>query len=513
MPTNSPSDGLRLPRWAVIGGGAVAFAVVATLNASGYRYGVSDQAFYIPAIRHHLDPTLFPRDWEMLGAQGRFFLVDELFAALVRVTGLALPTWFAIAQLATLVMLYTGGLALGRTVLASPWGLTAWMAALTLRHRIAKTGANTLESYFHPRMLVFGLGLAALAMFMRGRPWWALAVAAASGVFHPTTAALFVALLAVATVVSHPGARLPLCGLGAATIGVLGVAAASGGLDVSTMGDEWLSLVGTKDYVFPTRWSLDSWALNLLGPVVLAVVVLRRRAMGLAWSRELGLALGCLALVVGFLASLPFIARGVALAVQLQTSRVFWPVEIVATLFLVWWMVEQPIAVGGRRRAQARAIAATLVVVSVARGLYVGLLETPDRPTLALRLPDDDWSRALAWIRTSTPTDAFVLADPGHAWKPGMGTAVRIAAERDVFLEETKDVAMAMYSRETARRVSSRITAGAAVPTADAPTLTALAAAEGLTVLAIDRTLELPLLFRSGHIHVYALPGVTSRAR
>ena len=110
----------------------------------------------------------------MIGAQGKFFFVDEIFAALVRVTGVSLPAWFAIAQVATLGVLYAGAYALGRQVLATPWALAAWLAALTLRHRIAKTGANTLEGYFHPRMLVFGLGLASLALFLRGRPWWAL---------------------------------------------------------------------------------------------------------------------------------------------------------------------------------------------------------------------------------------------------------------------------------------------------------------------------------------------------
>jgi len=49
----------------------VLFVVLATLNAGGYRYGASDQAFYIPAVEHHLDPALFPRDWPMLAAQDR----------------------------------------------------------------------------------------------------------------------------------------------------------------------------------------------------------------------------------------------------------------------------------------------------------------------------------------------------------------------------------------------------------------------------------------------------------
>jgi len=32
------------------------------MNSAGYRYGASDQAFYIPAIVRHLEPADFPRD-------------------------------------------------------------------------------------------------------------------------------------------------------------------------------------------------------------------------------------------------------------------------------------------------------------------------------------------------------------------------------------------------------------------------------------------------------------------
>ncbi|MEZ5292556.1 MAG: hypothetical protein R2745_15855 [Vicinamibacterales bacterium] len=499
MPTSRPPDWLAVPA-AAAAGGAVAFAVLATLNAGGYRYGASDQAFYIPAILHQLDPALYPRDWAMLGAQGRFFFVDEIFGALVRSTGIGLPAWFVVAQLATLGALYWGALSLGRTFLASPWAVTAWLAALTLRHRIAKTGANTLEGYFHPRMLVFGLGLTSLALYMRGRPWWALGLALASGLLHPTTAALFVALLLVATAVSEPGARAPiaLAALGAAVTAAGAVAL--GLFDVSTMDAGWMELVGMKDYVFPTRWSGGTWAINLLGPAVIVGVLARRLAAGSARPREIGLATGALALVAGFLATLPAIASGVALAVQLQTSRVFWPVEIVATLFLVRGLADRW---GARPPLQWTALA--LLALSLARGVYVTGVEHSAREAVALTLPANDWTRALEWIRTHTPRDAFVLADPGHAWKPGMGTAVRIGAERDVFLEDTKDVAMAMYSRDIAHEVARRIGLAGTAVGGDAAAVIALARQAGLTVLATDRMLDLPERFRSGRIRVYAL--------
>ncbi len=484
--------------------GGLAFALLATLNAGGYRYGAADQAFYIPATLHQLDPTLYPRDWAMLGAQGRYFLVDEIGAAMVRLTGWPLPVWFALAQAATLAAFYVGAVRLARGILTTPWALTAWLAALTLRHRIAKTGANTLEGYFHPRILVFGLGLIALADVLAGRRVRPLLILVAAAAIHPTTAALFFAIALMAIVVSEPRLRRPAfaAGTGLALTGAVVVAAGLSPVDLTPMDPTWRALVATKDYTFPTTWSASTWAVNLIAPLVLVAAAWARHRAGALTPRELGLVAGCLALVAGFVLSLPLIAAGLPLAVQLQTSRAFWPVEIVATLFLVWWLVDRNAQPAGRA-GFARAVAALLVAISLARGIYVGFVENPTRPTFAFDLPADDWGTALAWIRTHTPADACVLADPGHAWKPGMGTAVRIGAARDVYLEETKDVAMAMYSRPAAHQVSARIAATQGFAEMNADALGQLGRREGCRLVVVTRALPLPLLFQAGAARVY----------
>lgn len=503
MPTNSPSSTAPLAR-GTVALWAVAFVVTATLNAGGYRYGASDQAFYIPAILHQLDPSLFPRDWAMLGAQGKFFFVDEIFAALVRVTGLPLPAWFALAHLTTLSLLFAGGYTVGRQMLTTRWALAAWLAALTLRHRIAKTGANTLEGYFHPRLLVFAIGMVALADVLRGRRARPLLLLIASAALHPTTAALFLGIALVTIVVSDVRLRRPalVAGAIAAAVSMLAVAAGLTPLDLTPMDGPWRALVASKDYTFPTAWSLGTWVTNLSGVVVILAVGWLRHRDGRLSAREQGLLVGCLALVAGFLVSLPLVAIGIPLAVQLQTSRVFWPVETVAILCLVWWLIDRPAGTDGRAWAP-RLIAVLLVAVSVSRGVYVAFVENPGRTTFAFDLPQDDWTTALRWIRDQTPGDAYVLADPGHAWK--MGTAARIGAVRDVFLEETKDVAMAMYSRDAALRVTARIAETQGFAEWPPDRFRALAAREGLTVLVSERTLELPVLHRSGAIVIYRL--------
>ena len=57
------------------------FALLATANSGGYRYGVGDQAFYIPATELRLTPDAFPRDRALIASQARLTIVDEALAA------------------------------------------------------------------------------------------------------------------------------------------------------------------------------------------------------------------------------------------------------------------------------------------------------------------------------------------------------------------------------------------------------------------------------------------------
>ena len=149
-----------------------AFVVLATANGGGYRYGVSDQAFYIPVVTRALDPAAFPRDAALIDAQGRLMLADEVLAALVRTTGLSLETLFLAGYLLSLALILAGLVLIGARLYASPWTTLALVAAFTLRHRITRTSANTFEPYFHPRMLAFGVGLLAVAALLHRRRGW-----------------------------------------------------------------------------------------------------------------------------------------------------------------------------------------------------------------------------------------------------------------------------------------------------------------------------------------------------
>ena len=169
--------------------------------------------------------------------------------------------------------------------------------------------------------------------------------------------------------------------------------------------------------------------------------------------------------------------------------------DLVAVAYLVWWLSE-----AGRR---AWAVALVILALSLARGTYVTFVEHPERGLVQSALAATEWNRSLQWIDANTPRDALVVADPGHAWHHG--TSVRVGARRDVLLEESKDTAMAMYSRESALRVLDRIRALDDFGGLTSGRAHNLAARYGASVLIIERDLDLPLLHRQGPFRIYAL--------
>lgn len=500
-----------MTRALVILAGFLGFALAATLNSGGYRYGASDQAFYIPAILRDVDPQLFPRDATLIESQARLFVLDELFARLLEIIPLPLETWFLAGYAITLALLFVALVRFGATFFTSSWSIAAFAAAATLRHRIAKTGANTLEGYFHPRQLAFAIGVFALIAVMRRRPWIALALVVLSGIVHPTTALCFGAWAAIALFVEVPRLRPALAALAGAAILTGMVLIAAGVVTLAKMDPLWVATIADKDYVFPNEWSASVWALNLLYPVVIAVTFLARRRRGLVRDGELGIVVGCLALVALFLASMPLIAAHIAIAVQLQISRVFWMADLLAVLCAIWWLTEAPRSVpasetgGPARPATARPaiVFATLALFAFVRGTYVLKVEHPGRPLLQTSLPTDPWRDIGAWLRRATPRDAHVLADPDHAWR--FGSSLRVSAGRDVFLENVKDGSIAMYDRGVAQRVAERRTTLGDFAALRPDTLRALAARYDLDLVVSERRLPLPEAYRNERFHVYRL--------
>jgi hypothetical protein len=306
----------------------------------------------------------------------------------------------------------------------------------------------------------------------------------------------------VALAVNEPKQRRPML-IATVVAAIVGVGLlAFGPLTLKPMDQAWIDALADKDYVFPTEWGFDSWALNLLFPAVILLAFSLRRRAGVARPGESGIVAGCLALVGIFLASWPLLMLHSTFAVQLQLSRVFWMADLLAIVYAVWIVAEAFPARGPSTR-RAQIVVFVVLIATVARGWYSMRHDHPGRPLVEIGLPDDEWTDVGRWLRDHTPPEAALIADPGHAWR--FGTSLRITAERDVFIEDIKDVSIALYDRTVAmRNVERRAALGDFVSLTPAQ-FRALAARYDLQYLVTDRRLPLADVYHNARFYVYRL--------
>jgi len=483
---------------------SLVFGVLVTANSAGYRFGISDQAFYIPAIDLSRWPDLFPRDRLLLEPQARLTVIDETFGWICRVTGLSLEPVFLIAYAGTIVVFAAGVALVGRSLFRSPWVIAGLLVALSLRHRILETAANTFEGYFHPRVLAFALGLVGIGLFLHGARRWALAIAALAVAVHPTTGGWFVVWLGAAAWVMASVRTRWIAGVGGASVLlVIGVVAREAVMRrLVIMDPAWTAAFSGRDYVFPTSsWSVGTWLALLVAPAIVLAVSLWRQRTGDRSAAEGAIVVGALSLLGIYLLSLPLIAARVALAVQLQTSRVFWPLEFLATAYVVWVLAEAPWT-ATPARTRARILTAVLLVAAATRGFYVLRIEHHN-PLVAIWPPETDWRRLGRWIAAATPHDAHFLDHPEHVYR--YGSSFRVVAQRDVLLEVVKDRAMAIYSREAAVRLEERLEAVGDVAVLDERRIMTLANRYDLDYMVTERELNFRLVHQEGALRLYAL--------
>jgi hypothetical protein len=448
---------------------------------------------------HELDPRLFPRDAPLIEAQARLTFMDETVAAIARATTDDLPRLFLALYVVTLMLLAAAGASIARVLYRRHWTGLALIAALTLRHAIPRSGTNTLEAYFHPRQLAFAFGALAVSAFLRGRMAVAAAALGGAALLHPTTTLWFAIWLGVGAFVAERRLRLPLAVAGLAVIAAGLFWSVTGPLEgrLGIMDGEWLAALGGKDYLFPLRWPVSAWLVNIGYAPVIWFLYRRRKAAGLTGAREKGLVAGCLMLVVVFAVALALNAAHVALAIQLQPARMFWMLDFLATIYVVWALAEMRSFVG----AAPAVAAACLIAAAALRGAYIMRVEFPQRPLFEARVPGD-WGTVMAWARDTPPGTGW-LADPNHASL--YGTSVRMAAARDVFVEATKDSAVGMYDRSIALRTRDRLAEIPDFPALSPEAARALGNKYGLDFLVTHEELALPLAFRSGALRVYQL--------
>ncbi|HZR27637.1 MAG TPA: hypothetical protein VFA71_02565 [Terriglobales bacterium] len=414
-----------------------AMLLVLTLAAvlvHGYHVGIEDQGIYLPAIKQHLQPALYPHDSEMFLPQTRPTLFDEAVAYSSRFMHLSVETTMLLWQLASIYLVLWGCLRVARRCFVTTeaqWASVAMVAAL-LTIGVAGTGLYLVDEYLHPRAPTTVLLLLMLVDVLDRKLWRAPLWVALAALFH-IQMTFYGVLLAVFLLFPEnwlpPKMRSTHSGIVGALLG----------LPLFTLfqkgSDAWLEAARTRSIHYLLRWEWYEW-LGIFGPMVLlwwyARIGHRHNLARLAFLARRLMLFAIFIFIAGCIITIP---------PALERLTPYQPMRGLHLVYLLFVLLS-----GGLlgqfvlRRSVVRWVA-LLVPLSLAmfyaqRQLY----SASNHIELPGEAPRNPWLQAYDWVRQSTPVGAYFAIDPDYMNAPEVDQhGFRALAERSVMADYIKD--------------------------------------------------------------------------
>lgn len=399
------------------------FAAVAI---HGYHYGVQDQFLYVPAIKQHLDPALYPHDAAIFQVHTRAMLFDDLVALSIRATHLPVDWAVFLWQLFSLYLLLLACFRVSRRCFADR--RAQWVATVSVAVMLTLEVAGTLlflaDEYLHPRTLATALVLFALASVLDKKIWLALLWLIAAAVMHPTMAAA--GALHLAFIAWRPSWKNPAPVATAALISLPFLGGAN---------DAWREVLATRWYLFPLQWPWYAW-LGVAVPIALLAWFAHLEQGSSGPVSHISRRLICSGLLGA--------AAGIAISITPGLERLI-PAEPMRTLHLFTLLT---VLLGGgilgERVLRDRPARWMLVFVPFAAAMFLPQMFVlyPHSPHIEWpgRVARNDWVEAFDWVRLNTPPDAYFALGPRYQEAAGEDYHdFRSLAERSALLDYSKD--------------------------------------------------------------------------
>lgn len=398
---------------------------------------MQDAAIYLPAIKHHLNPSLYPHDVAIVTAQARLTLFDEAVAGLARVSPVPLDV-----LLLFLHVMVTFGLYLGCWRIAAhcfPGACARWCAVVLVAAASPLPVAGTLlrvdEVYLHPRRVATAALLLAFASLLerrrRAAGWLALAFGC-----HPQMAAWGLFHLVVQ---AWPAFRVPV------STGALAALAPLAG---------WTSIVSDRRHLFPGRWNVAEWAGAVFPLLACARIAGTATRIGATTVAHLARRLA-VAVLLAMAAALVLSLGPVTPALLLDPMRTLHFAYVLVAL-LGGGLIGQVHLVSRPRLRVAIALILAAVALISARLSYAssGQIE------MSAQGSPNPYAQAFAWVRAHTPATARFALDPEYLRQPGADVhGFRALAERSMLADAVKDRAVTLYEPALVERVEREIAA------------------------------------------------------
>ena len=407
---------------------------LAAVLIHGYHSGIEDEGIYLPAIKQHLQPALYPHDSEMFLPQARPTLFDEAVAFSSRGMHLSLETTMLLWHLASIYLVLWGCLRVARHCFAAPeaqWAAVAMVAAL-LTFGVAGTGLYLVDEYLHPRTPATALLLLTLVDVFDRKFWRAPLWTALAATMH-IQMAFYGALLALFFALPEKWMSTKLRGADPSIAGMFL------GLPLFTLfqkgSDAWLEAARTRHTHYLLRWEWYEW-LGIFGPIIL-----------LWWYARIGrrhnfFRMAFLARRLMLFAILIFIAACiVTIPPALERLTPYQPMRGFHLVYLFFVLFSGGLL--GQFVLRRSAVRWLLLFIPLSLAHFYGQRQlyaaSPhiELPGVAARNP---WLQAYSWVRQNTPVDAYFAIDPYYMDSPVVDQhGFRALAERSVMADYVKD--------------------------------------------------------------------------
>jgi hypothetical protein len=456
---NASSDGPSISGWRITGLRLFALLLLitaASLAIHGYHYGIEDEAIYLPAIKAHLNPALYPHDAAFFQPQTLPTLFDDLVAVTARALHAPVDWTVFGYYLGTLLAFYAGLWALAAKLFpelkARLGGVLLIGTLLTLP--VAGTCIFIVDQHLHPRTLATALILLAVAQLapraageaLEARAYaMALLLMVGAALVHIQMAfygALFLGLL-----------LLPLRALGDKAVRLAGFTPM---LLVTLMekgGPEWQEASRTRTQHYLMRWEWYEW-LGAIAPIFLLWGMAR-----LARRRGLPVA-AAVALRTSLFAAIGF-AAGCVITIPTQLERLtpFQPLRILHLTYIVMILLAGGLLAGIALKGKPWRWA--LLLLPIAAGMSFAQFDSfPDSHHIEWpgRSTGNDWVEAFNWVKANTPVDAYFVLDPHYMSSEGEDYhGFRGLAERGQMADWDKDPGVALLFPDLAGRWSHEV--------------------------------------------------------
>ncbi len=423
-------------------------ALLAALGilVAGYHPGAEDDGVYLAAIKHDLNPALFPHDSEFFSVQLQATIFDKLIAGSVRISHLPLG-WAVLAwHYLTILLVLWGCWRISRRCFAEPYAqwASASLVAVLLTLPIAGSALYLVDQNLHPRALATAAILAAVVAVLDRKYLVGGGLLVVAVLIHPIMACFGISFCFF---LAWPEKERATASVALALVPL--------GCIFEPTSDAWRAAAETRDYYFLGRWEWYEW-LGVLAPLAF-----------FWWFWRMGKREGesTLARVSSRIFFYGAFQLSVAMVVMAPRSlERLWPLQPMRYLHL-FYLFFAVLGGGllGQKVLQQRWWRWAALFVPLAAGMFYAQQRT--YPASAhLEWPDahsqNMWVEAFLWVRDNTPVDSYFAVGADYLRRPGEDYhGFRALAERSVLADAGKDSAVATQVPRLASRWQEEVQA------------------------------------------------------